>query len=218
MNANVLRAVLGAALFTAPITLAACTSDDGGPMQAEGTGGTTTGEVDGSSSGDESGSGPELGGEELFVQFCSACHGPTAEGTTLAYEIRHPVRDYARWVVRNGRPGLEFESSSMPAWPPETVSDADLDKIFDYLDSFPQPTTGEGLYLDYCRNCHGDPIDTGVVLKVVGDEEYADVIEQVRDGDELGLYELRQEFMPAFSRDMLTDEEVDAIFAFIRGQ
>ena len=53
---------------------------------------------------------------------CSGCHGPEAEGSTIAYEIRHPHDAYAKWVVRNGRASIEFQNQ-MPQFTPELLTD-----------------------------------------------------------------------------------------------
>lgn len=45
---------------------------------------------------------------EVFLAVCAACHGSTGEGTERGYELRHPARGYATFVVRTGRPGVGF--------------------------------------------------------------------------------------------------------------
>src|SRR5688572_24130220 len=83
---------------------------------------------------------------------CSVCHGP--EGAGLADkgpEIQHPVIDFSTWVVRNGRthPGYK---EPMPKATADMLPDAQLQGIFAHLAKPPKPTTGEGLYKDYCLN------------------------------------------------------------------
>jgi mono/diheme cytochrome c family protein len=149
-------------------------------------------------------------GEQLFAQ-CAPCHGPTGEGTAMGYELRHPDRPHATWVVRNGRMGApEFPTSVMLAFPASVLSDADLEKIFDYLASFPQPTTGQGLYLDYCGNCHA----ADAKRSDISTKQYDDAIEMVRKGEQ-APFEWRGVYMPAFATTTLSDAEVRLITDYI---
>lgn len=159
--------------------------------------------------------GPDASGEELFGQLCSPCHGPSGEGSALGYELQHPVREFSTWVVRNGRPGDEFENSAMAAYATTSISDASLEEIWDYLDAFPQPTTGEGLYLDYCRNCHGDDAGGGVVNKDISDKDFADAEERVREGAGLADPGARTLYMPAFGTDVLSDSELQMLMDYV---
>jgi mono/diheme cytochrome c family protein len=165
----------------------------------------------------ETGTVPEQDGVELFAGLCAPCHGAEGEGTALAYELRHPDREHATWVVRNGRPGVEFETSTMIAFGPAVVSDAQLEEIWDWLDAFPQRTTGAALYADYCRNCHGEDLAGGAVGKDIRDKEAGDIHEKVRKGEGLGNVGARAFYMPARGADRLSDAEIDAVAAFIAG-
>ena len=148
-------------------------------------------------------------GMEVYLSLCAPCHGTEAEGTDLGYELRHPDRDYSTWVVRNGRPGDEFPESAMAAFPPESVSDAQLEEIYDWLDSFPQPEGGEALYLDYCGDCHGaDPWEGGVVGKKIGEKGLHDALERVRDGAGGSDYGARIFYMGPIDEETLSDDEV----------
>lgn len=204
-----------ATLALAAVVIASCASDDGDDLStvAEGSSGG------GSTSGDDGSGGAtthgDATGEELFASVCAPCHGIDAAGTELGYELRHPVRPYAQWVIRNGRPGDEFEASAMAAYAPDVLGGAELEKIFDYLDSFEQPTTGEGLYLDYCRNCHGIDARGGVVGVDISDKEIGDITEKVREGEGGAGYGNRIAYMPAFDAQTLTDDELTAIADYI---
>lgn len=146
--------------------------------------------------------------------ICAPCHGESGEGTELGYELRHPVREYATWVVRNGRPGDEFEDP-MLAYGPMLLGDDTLDEIWDHLDSFPQPNTGEGLFLDYCRNCHGEDASGGVADEDIRDKNYGNLLDAVREGmhtDEIGS---RHRYMPAWDKTELTNNEVELIADYI---
>jgi len=175
---------------------------------------TGTSSSDGESS--SSGGGAPLTGEELFLESCSPCHGVEGEGTMLAYAIQHPLRDYSRWVVRNGRPqGTKFPGAVMLPFGEDKLADAELELIFDYLDSFPQPADGQGLFMDYCRNCHGVDAAGGVVQTDIRDE-LDEALEKVREGEGNDPGD-RTGYMPLFSEERLSDEEVAAIVEFVGG-
>jgi mono/diheme cytochrome c family protein len=139
----------------------------------------------------------------------------TGEGTVLGYELRHPLRPFSTWVVRNGRSGGEFPSSVMLPYSADLLSDADLGAIFDYLASFPQPTTGEGLYLDYCANCHGADARGGMAGADISDKGFNDASEKVRRGEGGVDYGNRAAYMPAFGGEVLSDDELRAITDYL---
>lgn len=105
----------------------------------------------------------------------------------------------------------------MAAWSTETISDEQLDLIFDHLDAFPQPTTGEELFLDYCRSCHGPTGTGGAVPENILEEAPDERLEKVRKGEGGTNYAARLEYMPAFASDRLTDAEVQAIMDWLTG-
>lgn len=175
-----------------------------------------SGQVTGEALDTDAGATPRMSGEQLFTSLCAACHGLDAEGTPRGYELRHPDRDHARWVIRNGRSGDEFEGAMLP-FDGTVLSDADVNAIFDYLDSFPQPEDGEGLYADYCGNCHGSNARGGAVGKDISDKGYEDALEKVRRGEGGKNYGARQKYMSAFDDDALSNAEVRAITDFVAG-
>lgn len=198
-------------------TLTGCPSaDEPGTGDTDAT--TTNGGSQSGSGGDTTdGMAPDMDGEMFFAQICAPCHGAQGEGTMLGYEVQHPVRDYSEWVVRHGRPGDEFEGSAMAAYAPSVVNDDTLEEVWDYLDSFPQPTTGEALYLDYCRNCHGIDALGGVTgVNIRESEALAEMLEKVREGED-GSFDARGSYMPAFDSTWLTDAEIMLIHDYVAG-
>ena len=189
-----------------------CVADDGSVDDDETDTGTDTAETD--TDGETDTGGEELTGQELFATLCSGCHGAEAEGSAIAYEIRHPHDDYARWVVRNGRASIEFQNQ-MPQFTEALLDDEELDRILEYLDGFPQPTTPEDLYLDYCRNCHGIDAQGGVVGQALTGEPLEEFIEKVREGEGGSNYGARMSFMPARTQAELSDAEIEAIFDYV---
>lgn len=193
-------------LFAVALT-AACASEDGA---ADG-GGSGEGGADSGSSG----GGMDRDGEEVYMLLCASCHGADAQGTMLAYELRHPVRPYATWVVRNGRTGNELAPSVMAAYPSSVVSDVELERVFDFLDAFPRAEGGEALYLDHCRNCHGIDAAGGEVEKDIRPNPFHDALEKVRQGEGGSGYGARLLFMPALDAAALSDDELQQIVDFI---
>lgn len=159
--------------------------------------------------------GRPLTGRELFAASCAVCHGPEGQGSVNAYELQHPNAGFATFVVRTGRPGLEFPGVMMAAYPPELVTDAQLDEIWTWLDSFPQPTTGEGIYRDYCQNCHGADATTGPAGQELREKTALEMIEKLREGAGGTNYALRHTYMPSLDANRLTDAEISAIATYI---
>jgi len=96
------------------------------------------------------------------------------------------------------------------------VSDADLLLIFDYLDTPPQPTTGEGLYLDYCGNCHGADGLGGTTTRALTDAAVlAELVDTTRNGTHPGEEDNRPEHMPPMDATILTDAELELISDYI---
>ncbi|MFT7622994.1 MAG: mono/diheme cytochrome c family protein [Myxococcota bacterium] len=158
------------------------------------------------------------GPPEDYTKMCSGCHGPDGAGTTIGYELHHPSREYSAWVVRNGRAGVEFANSSMPAFDEAALSDEALDAIFDWLHAVDQPTGGEGLYWDYCSNCHGAGATGGPVFHDLIHEanQPAKVFQFVRNGHGGTDYADRLEYMPSWTEDELADAEIDLILGYLQ--
>lgn len=177
-----------------------------------------------------SGGGGSTGGvagaptpEEIYGILCSECHGPTGDGIEgEGPDIKHPIRDYAEWVVRNGRGAADdaygvfalYYDDDMDAVPVAAISDENLQGIFDFLDSPPQPTTGEGLYKDYCAACHGPDAQGGLTDRPIA-EETAEFLDNVREGHHSGEFSNRHDHMPAQSVEDLSDAEIQLIADYV---
>lgn len=226
-----MRESLFRTLYAVPVallTLAACPAADDVGTGGEGTGSTSdastseasTSGVDSSGGESSTGDAPAISGEEFFLSVCAPCHGSDGEGTALGYEVQHPVRDYATWVVRNGRPpgNTELPGSVMVAYATGSLADATLEEIWDYLDTFPQPTTGEALYVDYCRNCHGTDALGGITdVNIREPGALAEIFEKVREGENVGNYAARGSSMPAFDEGRISDAEIQLIADYLAG-
>jgi mono/diheme cytochrome c family protein len=97
---------------------------------------------------------------------------------------------------------------------PDVISDAVLETIWDWLDEPPQPTTGEGLYHDYCANCHGADGKGGPTMRPITNE-LKNIKTRVRQGSHAGEFAQRHDYMPVFSTTRLTDAEVDLIYDYV---
>ena len=164
---------------------------------------------------------------ELYMQFCGTCHGADAKGVAgvnggkpLGVDARHAVEDYTRWLVRNGSAPRNTDDTyvaPMPMLDENTLSDEDLSQVIDYLqdrDVFPQPTTGEELYLDYCSACHAvDGSGVPTSRRLAGMNE--DITRHIRRGHHAGEYDNTREFMPMWDTDEITDAERDLIQEYV---
>lgn len=190
------------------------TSGGGGGATAGGAGGGGGSGGASGGSGGAGGAGPQLApGEELFRTNCLPCHGELGAGTALAPDIQHPIRDYATWVVRNGRP-MSTYAMPMMAWSQAKLSDADLLLIFGYLDTPPKGTTGQALFRDFCANCHGADAKGGPVKHDITNKA-GEIAMRVRNGAHAGEFQEREEFMPVFSTTLLSDAEVQLIRTYV---
>ena len=134
---------------------------------------------------------------------------------SIAPEIRFTPKDYAVAVVRNGRKTPAGGDSAMTPYPATSVSDADLEAINTWQNSFPKPTTGQGLYKAMCGNCHGPSAPTGGSAPVsIQGKSKAQVAMFVRNGFGTDVTK-RAEYMPKYDTTLLTDAELALIETYL---
>ncbi|HYO95126.1 MAG TPA: cytochrome c [Polyangiaceae bacterium] len=192
----------------------------GAGMAGAGMGGVggagTAGSAGASSGGTNTGGGSGGGLTSAAYAPCAVCHGAKGEGVAmLGPEIQHPVRDYATWVIRNGRSGHpSFSKSVMPANNATMLPDAALNGMLDALAALPKPTTGEALYKDYCANCHGDKGTNGPAAHSAK-ATTAITTMHVRSGHNLTQYSMRAKYMPKWMSSELSDAEIGSISTYL---
>jgi mono/diheme cytochrome c family protein len=154
------------------------------------------------------GSSPAL---EIFAAECAPCHGAEGEGNEIGPQLRFRDDDLFRFTVRNGRNGPGVPSA-MPTYNRQDLPDEKLDEIVDWLSSFSNPETGQGLYGQYCANCHGDDALGGPSFEPIAGLARVDT--EVRNGHS-GPFQNRHEYMTAWTEDELSAEEVDLIEQYL---
>ena len=167
--------------------------------------------------GDDMGSGSNQppDGASLFADTCATCHGPDAKGTDKAPQILSPVVGYATYVVRHGRNDMGFPAPMDP-FQVADLTDAELTAILAWLDSAPQPTTGQELYVRYCQNCHGANGRTGRVAKNIV-REVTNLPSEVRFGHGGTNYAARYDYMPSWTAAQISDADVTALRTYVSG-
>jgi mono/diheme cytochrome c family protein len=154
---------------------------------------------------------------QIYAGTCSVCHGPDGAGTKLAPEIRHPPRNLLAWAVRMGREGKGFPAPMLP-YTADKISDAAVTGIADLLWAQPRPTDAQGLYLDFCGNCHGPDGKGGSVAEVAFGKKATEIDDIVRAGHGGTNLANRPKWMPAFSTTDLPDADLAAIKTFLNAR
>lgn len=211
---------------------------------------TSTSDADGTDTLDDDPSSGSSGEQPehvvVYQRLCQPCHGDAGQGVTAGVdvgpEIRHAHPDVAAYLVRNGDDNSILNAMGegvghpgvMPVFSTADVSDQVLGEILAWLDDFPQPSTGQELFADYCSFCHGMTGGTEVeyvsayhnlpFLTSGASDTLPEFIAYVRAGhvlDDVGdpvPPSARREFMPPFGPEMLSDEELTLIEAWARMQ
>jgi mono/diheme cytochrome c family protein len=154
-------------------------------------------------------------GADLFGQYCSACHGDRVPST--------PDINTARKVIRGGGPHV-----TMPVWG-DILTPEQLDALVQYtLQSGQAKGTEEGarLFAENCSVCHGafgeggpNPTRTGDMIPPISSAEFLGT----RDDTTLtniiaqGQPDLGMNPFGSSYGGSLSDDEIDALVAYIRG-
>lgn len=166
-------------------------------------------------------------GGELYAVYCATCHGTDGAGVTGTGARAGPAIDetdvaYNDLLIRTGRMPLVEPRAGILDDPGFTESDRAslvgwMAATFDLPGRIPS-LTGEGdvargaeLYTVHCAACHGSSgvggiSGGGATVRTVRDVDPVAIVEATRVGPFA---------MPAFSQDVVTDEEASDIAAFI---
>lgn len=125
--------------------------------------------------------GEDATGDDLFASNCATCHGADGGGTAIAPDVRCTVPSRLLDAIRTGR-----GTDAMPAFPPATLTDADVTRIVAALAARCDGTPG-GLYASNCLTCHGDTAGGGANADGVRGpnircQETPDFLEKVQGG------------------------------------
>lgn len=150
-------------------------------------------------------------GATLFASTCASCHGPSGEGAVgPPLAGRSLGSDEITIAVTDG-PGI------MPAFS-DTLTPGEIGAVVDYVIALGAGTAGTPVaappsspaerFAFTCASCHG-PDGQGTALGPdIAGEEFDEIIETVRFGDDQ---------MPAFSREAISDEELRALADYVAG-
>lgn len=165
-------------------------------------------------------------GAELYAVNCSACHGPRGgggpgeTGLTAGPVIAGIDRAYVDQQMRTGRMPLVDRTAGVVQ--PRELTGEEREAVLAWMTEELEltgeiPQVGEGdasqgqeLYLVHCAACHGSVGNGGIVgrgvtaLSLRGVDPTA-IVEATR----VGPYQ-----MPAFSEDLISEEEANDIAAF----
>ena len=137
------------------------------------------------------------------------CHGEDGAGLGGVFpDVRHLPAGYFAWITRNGRSG-----TAMSAFTPQSISDNDIQAANAYLNAIPLPESGEELYTDLCSSCHGA---AGVGKTGRGPSITAKALTEVVRSGKGGDNYAGEEYMPAFSTQMLPDAALLAIETYLK--
>ena len=183
-----------------------------GALGGRGGSGASTG---GGAAGTSASTGGSSGNTLAAYTVCTPCHGDDGAGVAgKGPDIQHPVVDYFTWVIRNGRIHPDFPEA-MPQFTTALLPDVQLQSILTFLAAPAKPTTGAGLYRDYCANCHGADAAGGVTMRPIAAEPMTAFTTNVRNGHSAGMFSNRREFMPRWTAAQISDAEIQLIFTYV---
>jgi len=157
-----------------------------------------------------------LTGPEVYNRLCVGCHGDQGAGlATQGVQLRSDDDPFSIYWVRAGRATRTFDSP-MPAYPASMISDQQLGAMFTWINSVPHPTTGEGLFNQYCTNCHGADGRGGSAGEGIrGGGGFTSAIRQGKNRSD--GYGRRGSYMSAWNSSQISDQEIQLISAYAAG-
>lgn len=171
------------------------------------------------------GAGQVAGGEgvALYLQSCAACHGPGGVGSTDGPPLIGVGAASADFMLRTGRMPLAAPNAPMVSRDP-VFQEEQIRALVDYVaglgggPAIPNvqvtggdPARGRELFVASCAACHGpgaggDAVGGGFVAPPLLGVDPVVVGEAIRVGPGA---------MPVFGAGQISDEELDAIVAYL---
>jgi quinol---cytochrome-c reductase cytochrome c subunit len=176
-------------------------------------------------------------GKQLFGQYCVACHGLAGSGRTevgagplrrqteqeaIAPSLHGVGALAADFYLRTGYMPLQ-DAGLQPRRSRVLLSDGEIRALVAYVASLgegppiptPHPERGnlaEGLHLftDHCAGCHQVVAEGGYVTGAVAPPLEDATPRQIAEAVRIGPY-----VMPRFSKQSITDEQLDSIVAYV---
>ncbi len=155
-------------------------------------------------------------GKVIYAQECAGCHGKDGKGLRRrGFQLRYKDDGYSTFQTRTGRSLYAFSDSpnGMPAFTDAQVSDTHLNEMWDWLNSLPNESTDEGLYLQFCGNCHG--VDGRAIEVERNIDGATDFNGDVRNGHNAGQYDARTRFMSKWDASQISDQELSQITSHV---
>jgi ubiquinol-cytochrome c reductase cytochrome c subunit len=175
-------------------------------------------------------------GEQLYGQYCAACHGLNGEPTTIGggpgrdqtqqQVIAPPLFDVgalaADFYLRTGYMPLP-EAGSQPKRRRVRFDEGEIRALVRYVASLgggpaiphPHPergdiSRGQALFTDHCAGCHQIAGAGGVVTGAVPPPLYDATPTQIAEAVRIGPY-----VMPRFSARALPNHDLDSLIAYV---
>lgn len=170
------------------------------------------------------GEGARVAGERLYQQQCVQCHGTAGEGTQLGPALTAAGAASADFYLRSGRMPIGDPDEDIERGEPH-FDDAEIRELVEYVaglgegPAIPDVELGDAdlsrggdLYRLHCASCHnwdgkGGALAGGRNAPDLHGVPPAQVAEAVRVGPGS---------MPGFSEDVLGDDDLDDVVAYVR--
>jgi ubiquinol-cytochrome c reductase cytochrome c subunit len=167
-------------------------------------------------------SGENGDGRALYEEGCSTCHGFDLRGVDgRGPSLRGVGEQAADFYLRTGRMPLNAPGDQ-PLRNEPRYSAGELDALIRYVGSLGGPAVpavdpaagsvsrGQELFTANCSGCHAISGRGGVVVGAEAPELTDSTPTQVAEAIRIGPY-----VMPAFSREQLSDDDVDSIARYV---
>jgi len=146
-------------------------------------------------------------GEQIWASSpCAGCHGPNAEGRIGPRLAGTQLSlDEVKNKVHQGKSGME-----MPRFAANQVSDTDIAAIHAWLKNL---SPGEQIWASSpCAGCHGANAEGKIGPKLAGTQLSLDQVKNKVHQSKSGME------MPRFAANQVSDTDIAAIYAWLKGK